>query len=172
MTPGTELNPQIVHMPAQTGLVLTPQFDIGYKLNVVGGTINSQKQFFAKGETVTITANAPQTGYVFICWEGDTSNLDDPYKLTPTVTIPNSAITLTAKLVETSSRNSIGYITTPVDTTGIVLVEDITIISGQIEVGCLITDSLGHIYMITNYDTTSTSVTQLTKTLKGGNVYE
>lgn len=172
LTPGTELNPQIVHMPAQTGLVLTPQFDIGYKLNVVGGTINSQKQFFVKGETVTITANAPQTGYVFICWEGDTSNLDDPYKLTPTVTIPNSAITLTAKFVETSSRNSIGYITTPVDTTGIVLVEDITIISGQIEVGCLITDSLGHIYMITNYDTTSTSVTQLTKTSKGGNVYE
>jgi hypothetical protein len=63
-----------------------------YQLTVVGG---SGSGAYAAGTVVTIKA-AAQTGKVFAGWTGSTSYLSGTTSATATVTMPASAITLTA----------------------------------------------------------------------------
>lgn len=75
-----------------------------YALNVTGGTGTTS---CTSGTQVTITANVP-SGKVFDKWTGDTSCVADPNSATTTVTMPGSAVNLTATFKDPT-------VVTPVD---------------------------------------------------------
>ena len=54
----------------------------------------------------------------------------------------------------------------------IINIEDITVISGTIGLGFIITDSQGHFYVVTNVNNDTVTVTRMTKIVEGGDVYE
>ncbi|HEY5141772.1 MAG TPA: hypothetical protein VIJ25_21010, partial [Methylococcales bacterium] len=64
-----------------------------YALTVSGGSGSGS---YAAGTNVTIAASAPVTGKVFDKWTGDTTYVSSTTSAATTVTMPSSAITLTA----------------------------------------------------------------------------
>lgn len=66
---------------------------VTYSLNVTGGTGGGE---YAEGATVTITANAPETGKEFTSWTLDGVTVDDKTKAEITFTMPANAVTATA----------------------------------------------------------------------------
>ena len=109
----------------------------------------------------------------FQYWEGDTDILSSKYDATPTVTTITGTTTLTAVYSTDTNRNSIGYVESSLKDTSTIDNTSINIISGEIEVGFIITDSIGHIYIITSIDNEANTSTiyRMTKTVQGGNVY-
>jgi len=82
----------VVTMPAQA-VNLTATYKSVYYLTVTYGNGDG---YYASGDKVTITANAPAFGKVFAKWIGDTSYVSSIYSSVATVTMPAKAITLTA----------------------------------------------------------------------------
>ena len=64
-----------------------------YSVTVTNGTGGGE---YAEGETVTITANAPETGKKFTSWTLDGVTVDDKTKAEITFTMPANAVTATA----------------------------------------------------------------------------
>ena len=64
-----------------------------YQLTVTGGTGGGE---YAEGATVTITANAPETGKEFTSWTIEGVTVDDKTKAEITFTMPANAVTATA----------------------------------------------------------------------------
>jgi len=66
-----------------------------------------------------------------------------------------------------------GYVTTSLKTTNSINNSDIIIISGSIDIGFIITDSNGHMYVITAIDTehNTSTIYRMTKIVEGGNIY-
>jgi hypothetical protein len=64
-----------------------------YALTVNGGTGSGS---YEEGKTVTIVAAAPEAGKVFNEWIGDVSGIADTKAASTTVTMPSSAVTVTA----------------------------------------------------------------------------
>lgn len=174
-TPGDSNNPQYIKMPAQATEV-TANYTTKYRLTINGGTIDtsaSSQDYFVTGTEVKITADAAPTGMTFQYWSGDTDVLSNKYDATPTVTTVTGTTTLTAVYSTNANRNNIGYVTTNLKDVTTVNNSDITIISGAIEVGFIITDSLGHIYIITsvNSEANVSTIYRMTKIVQGGNTY-
>lgn len=161
---------QEVRMPERT-ITLTANYTTGYKLTVNSGTITEQGEYFVPNTTLHITANTVQ-GKNFVKWVGDTSGIGSIYDPTTTITTTNSPKTLTATYVNETDRNNIGYGLISFKASDIINITDITIISGTIGIGFIITDSLGHLYVVTDVNQTTVTVSRMTKIQKGGDVYE
>ena len=110
--------------------------------------------------------------YVFQKWEGDIDVIANKWNPTTTVTTSDETIVLTAKYSRVIDRNSIGYGLTSFISSDTINKTDITIIAGELGEGFIISDSAGHIYVVTSMDTTTVTVTRLTKVQEGGNIYE
>lgn len=175
-TAGTEAEPQFIKMPAIKEVELTPTYKTKYRLTVNNGIIDKESAnqgYYEAGTKLTITANAPAEGMKFQYWTGNTDGLSSIYDPTPTLTTVVGTTTLTPVYSLNSDENSIGYVNESLKTTSTVSNEKIIVISGQIEIGFILTDNIGHIYIITNIndkDNTST-IYRMTKTIQGGNVY-
>ena len=96
-------------MPAFDAAI-TATYATAYTLTVNSGTGGGN---YAAGAVVTITANGGPSGYVFDRWTGNTAPLANPAAMTTTVTMPASAVTVTAHYVA-----FIGYQLTVVSGTG------------------------------------------------------
>ena len=175
LTSGTPAVPQYIKMPAKR-VELTATYDTLYKLHITNGTINTTStstEYYVPNTTVNITADPAPTGMRFQYWEGDTDHLGSKYDPTTTVTTVTGTTTLTAVYSTDSERNSVGYTTNDLKNTTTISNKDITVISGEIEVGFVFTDSNGHIYVITSIDSSTdiSTVYRLTKIVQGGNIY-
>ena len=77
-----------------------------YALTVNSG---SGSGTYAAGATVTVTANAPQSGYQFAGWTGATSVLANPASATTTLTMPAAATSITATYSSTGGGGTTTY---------------------------------------------------------------
>lgn len=174
---GTEAEPQFISMPAKN-VVIQATYDTYYNLNLVSGTIDDlqedEEPFYLEGTKVNITANPPEGDKKFIRWEGDTDCVQNQFDPTTTVTIPAHGIKLTAKYALTTDQNDIAISLNYLVGSDTINKNDVTLISGKFETGCIITDSKGHNYVVTNIDeaTDTLTITRMTKIYKGGVLYE
>lgn len=173
ITAGDSEHPQYIRMPAEK-IRIAAQYIINYHVTIYMGKMdnNETSGYFAPNTTINITANAPQEGYIFQKWVGDTANIGSIWDPTTTLTVTDHIKSVTAIYSRLSDRNDIGYVLTSLVESDNINVEDITIISGEIQPGFIITDSIGHLYTITSINDTTASITRLTRTQKGGNIYE
>jgi uncharacterized repeat protein (TIGR02543 family) len=90
-----------VTMPAQAVTVTaTYEEDPKYTLTVTSGSGDGS---YYESQVVGITADAPDTGYVFNGWTGDTAYVANVNMASTNVTMPASNITVTATYEETPS---------------------------------------------------------------------
>lgn len=174
-TPGDSNNPQFIKMPAEA-TEITATYKTKYRLTINGGIIDKEETnqgYYETGITLTITADKAPSGMKFQYWEGDTDVLSSKYDATPTLKTVTGTTTLTAIYSTDTNRNSIGYVETSLKDVSAISNADINIISGVIEIGFIITDSIGHIYIITsiNDEIDTSTIYRMTKTVQGGNVY-
>lgn len=174
-TPGTQTSPQYIKAPGTT-TEIRATYKTKYRLTLTGGTIDetsTTQEFYETGTTVNITADQAPAGTTFQYWSGDTSRVGNIYDPTTTVRTTNGVTNLTAVYSTNAERNGIGYVTTNLKNINTIDNEDITIISGEIEVGFIITDVNGHIYLVTAVDTQNDTSTiyRMTKIVQGGNIY-
>ena len=155
----------------ERAITLTANYTTSYKLTVNSGVIVEGGEYFAPNTTLHITANTIQ-GKNFVKWVGDTSGIGSIYDPTTTITTTNSPKTLTATYANETDRNNVGYGLISFKASDIINITDITIISGTIGIGFIITDSLGHLYVVTDVNQTTVTVSRMTKIQKGGDVYE
>lgn len=157
---------QTIKMPARN-ITIKAIYDTSYLLKVNNGT---NEGFYKEGETISISANEPEENYKFSHWEGDISCINDGKTYNPniTITMPNGPITLTAKYTDKNSQNDIGYTLTDIYNNDNISIENIIVISGTIQKGFIITDTLGHIYVVTDIISNTANITRLT-TKQGGN---
>lgn len=176
LMPGTQAEPQYIKMPDQH-TELIADYVMTYRLELEGGTIDGTEgkrvEFYEIGTVKGITADEAPIGMKFQRWEGDIeyiSRVDDP---TTTVEITNLPIKLKAVYSTDEDRNDIGYAEMDLIEADNINNNDIHIIAGKIEVGFILTDISGHIYMITSVNTTSntSAIYRMTKINKGGNLY-
>ena len=147
---------QAVKMPARN-IEITALYSTSYLLKVN----NVEKGYYLKGETIQISAEEIE-GKTFQRWDGNTECIDNKYNPNITVTMPEGSVTLTPIYSNTNERNSIGYTLTDIYDSATIAVEDVTVISGEIEVGFIITDISGHIYVVTNITDNQLRITRLT----------
>lgn len=176
LTPGTSSTPQYIKMPGKATEIIA-NYRTLYKLALTNGTIDSTSTtsgYYETGITVNITADTPATGLMFQYWSGDTSRVANIYDPTTTVTTTGGVTNLTAVYSTINDRNNIGYTNTDLKSTSVISNNSITVISGTIGVGFIITDVNGHIYIVTAVDTQNNTSTiyRMTKIVRGGNIYE
>ena len=87
-------SPLTITMPANDINVAAVLEDIDYTVTVTGGTANKTTAHY--GDTVTITANEPETGKRFTSWTIEGVTVDDKTKAEITFTMPANAVTATA----------------------------------------------------------------------------
>lgn len=168
---GTSNDPQYVKMPARR-IEITGTYTSAYKVTIVGGHIlDTQEQYFTEGTTINITADVPE-GKVFSRWTGNTDGIGSIYDPTTTVLIGNASKQITAVFSNPGDRNSIGYGLISFISNDIININDINIISGELGIGFIITDSKGHFYVVTRLDGNNATIVRMTKIYEGGEVYE
>lgn len=138
-------------------------YNILYKL-IVDGEIHG---YYKPGDQIQLTVQEPE-GKRFTYWHGDTDCLDNKYNLTVTVTMPNSIVNLKTEYHNINDNNSIGYALTSLLNNDTIDIENINIISGEIGPGFIITDSDGHIYIITQIIDNTAHIMRLTEIQGGG----
>ena len=173
--PGTSTIPQYIKMPNKN-VELIATYNTYYKFTVTNGIINGTSKstdYYLPNTTVSITANPAPTGMTFQYWTGDTGQLANRYSPATTVTTVTGTTTLTAVYSTNTDRNSVGYAIISLKDVNTINNNDINVISGEIEAGFILTDSDGHIYLITSVDTSTDTSTiyRLTKIVQGGNTY-
>ena len=147
---------QAVKMPNRN-IEITALYDISYLLS-----INSiEYGYYLEGEKIQISAEEIE-GKTFRYWDGNTDCVDNKYNPNITVTMPKGSVNLIPVYSNTNERNDIGYTLTDLYDNDTIALEDITIISGEIETGFIITDVSGHIYVITNIVDDKITITRLT----------
>lgn len=176
LTPGTSTLPQQIKMPAKR-TEITANYKTKYRITLTNGIIDetsTSQGYYEAGTILNITATPPSSGMTFQYWTGDTSRVTSIYDPTPTVTTTTGITNLTAVYSTNTERNSIGYVTTDLKSQTTINNENITMIAGEIEIGTLITDSNGHIYIITNINQQDdiSTIYRMTKIVRGGNIYD
>lgn len=147
---------QAVKMPSRN-IEITALYDISYLLS-----INSiEHGYYLEGEEIQISAEEIE-GKTFRYWDGDTDCVDNKYNPNIVVTMPKGSVNLIPVYSNTNERNSIGYTLTDLYDNDTIASEDITIISGEIEIGFIITDISGHIYVVTNIVNDTITIMRLT----------
>ena len=168
--PGDGDNPQVIKMPTRN-VTIKANYDITYRLKVVDGNIDGKSEgFFAKGTKVEVHANEPEQGKRFSHWTGNTNYIDGGLKFNPniTVTMPDGGIELVANYVNENNRNDIYQSTNYLYDATTVNALDVTPISGNLEFGCIVIDSKGHLYVVNNINNDVLTIVRLTKK-QGGN---
>ena len=174
---GTEANPQIIRMPPKD-IVIQATYDTLYNLDITDGTIDNLEEddgpFFLEGTEVNITADTPPENKKFVRWEGDIEFVQNPFDETTTVTIPNYGIKLIAKYTLITDQNDIAISLNNLTENDTINKNDLTLISGKFQKGCIITDSKGHNYIVMDMDevTNILTIERMTKIYKGGVLYE
>ena len=87
-------SPLTITMPANDINVAAVLEDIDYTVTVTGGTADKTTAHY--GDSITITANAPETGKRFTGWTIEGVTVDDKTKAEITFTMPANAVTATA----------------------------------------------------------------------------
>jgi hypothetical protein len=172
-TPGTANAPQFIKMPGKN-TEIQATYKTLYKLSLTNGTIDESGEstgYYETGTVLHITA-ATQSGLKFQYWEGDTARVGNIYDPTTTVETAGGVTTLRAVYSNTEEVNNTGYALMTLKTVTTVNNGDIHIISGEIKNGFILTDNLGHIYIITDAGNTTSTIHKMTKTNKGGNIYD
>lgn len=165
-------NPQVIIMPAKA-LELEATFTRKYRLNLINATSDGQSQIFSEpGIQIPVVANQPQTGKVFWKWSGDTDYIigNSLYNLTITVGMPETPINLTALYEDASDPTDIGYTSEDLYSKTQINTSDITIISGTIRFGFIITDVKGHLFMVDQVENGVATIIRLTQKQSGGDV--
>lgn len=172
LVPGTYDNPIYIKMPV-TAVGLKANYITSYKLGLTNATIDATGEtsgFYNAGQSVNITADTI-TGMTFQYWEGDTDTITNIYDPTTTVTTVAGSTTLRAIYSTDSERNDIGYTALSLSNSTTVDNANINVISGTIQNGFILTDSVGHIYVIVNINNNVSTIVRLTKIDRGGNIY-
>lgn len=157
---------QAVKMPSKN-IEITALYSISYLLSV-----NSiENGYYLEGEKIQISAEEIE-GKTFRYWEGDTDCVDNKYNPNITITMPKGSVNLIPVYSNTNERNSIGYTLTELYNNDTILLEDIIIVSGEIETGFIITDNSGHIYVITSVVDNQAYIVRLTTTDTGTDMIE
>lgn len=170
--PGSANEPQYIKMPLER-TEITAEYYETYKLEVNGGHIDgTQIEFFANGDVVSIVADPPDQDHIFCKWEGDTDNIGNVYDPTTTITITDSSKVINATYVDSSNNNYVGYGTINFEPDDIIDSSYITIIYGTLEVGFILTDAKGHVYVVTDINGNDVSIARLTSVLRGGDIDE
>lgn len=161
---GTGDDPQVIKMPSRN-ITITANYDIGYRLKITNGINPDGKteEFYAGGTIVKITANEPAEGEHFSHWIGNTEYLDNRYNPEPTVTMPNGGIELTAVYASEANRNDVALINNSIYDQTTLNSSELNLVSGEIELGCMVIDNKGHIYTITNIEETTLTIYRLTQ---------
>ena len=158
---GTKDDPQIIRMPARN-ITITANYTTSYAL-FIDSVI---KGYYKKGETIKVSATEID-GKTFMYWEGDTDYIDNKYNPNITVTMPSGSVNIIPKYHNSTDNNNIGYTLTDLSNNDTIDIKDITIISGTIQDGFIITDKNGNIYIVTGFTDTTCNVIKLTKTQGG-----
>ena len=172
LIPGTYDNPIYIKMPA-TAVGLKANYITSYKLNLTNATIDDTGEtsgFYEEGKAVSITADTIE-GMTFQYWEGDIDTITNIYDPTTTVTTVAGSTTLRAIYSTDSERNDIGYTALSLSDSTTVDNANINVISGTIQNGFILTDNMGHIYVIVNINNNTSTIVRLTKIDRGGNIY-
>ena len=172
LVPGTYDNPIYIRMPA-TAVGLKANYIASYKLGLTNATIDSTGEtsgFYENGTRVNITADTI-SGMTFQYWEGDTDTIIDIHDPTTVVTTVEGSTSLRAVYSVDSERNDIGYTTLSLSTSTTVDNTNINIISGTLQAGFILTDSVGHIYVVVSINNGVSTIVRLTKIDRGGNGY-
>ena len=175
LVPGTATEPQFIKMPGQA-TEIKATYNTLYRLTLNGGSIDETgltQDYFKSGTKLAITADPAPEGMKFQYWEGDTDKLASKYDRTTTVTTATGVTTLKAVYSTDSEQNSVGYVETSLIDSTTISNDNIIVISGTIEVGFMLTDSNGHIYIVTsvNEATGVSTIYRMTKVVQGGNIY-
>ena len=173
--PGDIQHPQQIKMPAKR-VEIKATYVTKYRVTLTGGVIDDtelSEGFYEEGSSITITADPAPEGMRFQYWDGDSNRLTSKYDPTTTLTTSSGVTNLRAVYSTDANRTEIGYVNSSLKTENTVSNDDITIIAGTIEPGFIITDSDGHIYIVTSVDTetNTSSIYRMTKIVKGGNIY-
>ena len=173
LTPGTSANPQIVLMPAKD-VVIQASYRTKYKFYITNGTIDSQDTYFVPGTLLNITADTAPSGMTFQRWDGDTQNIANIYDPTTTITTVQGITRIFPVYSTDADRNGIGYVLTDLSDSNIINNNDIIKYDQNMTLGngFIITDTKGHIYIISSYGEPTSSILRMTKISKGGDVYE
>lgn len=158
---GTKDDPQIIRMPTRN-ITITANYTTSYAL-FIDSVI---KDYYKKGETIKVSATEID-GKTFMYWEGDTDYIDNKYNPNITVTMPSGSVNIIPKYHNSTDNNNIGYTLTDLSNNDTIDIKDITIISGTIQDGFIITDKNGNIYIVTGFTDTTCNVIKLTKTQGG-----
>lgn len=156
--------PQTIRMPNRD-VDLTATYITEYKATLINGKFedNSTVKWLEEGDEVTITANTIE-GKTFSYWQCSVNGVvDKMYNPTTKITILNRPVVVTAVYTNTNEANGIGYVLTSLYDSDIINVENVNIISGEIDVGFLISDTTGHLYVVTNYSNSTANILRLTQ---------
>lgn len=159
--PGTADYPQVIKIPTRN-ITITGNYTTTYKLSING----IEYGYYSEGEKIKISAEEIE-GKRFTYWTGDISYVDNQYNPNITVTMPKGAINIIPNYHNINDNNYIGYSLTNLSNNDTINIEDITIISGEVSVGFLITDDDGHIYIVTEVVDNTAKIIRLT-TIQGG----
>lgn len=159
--PGTADYPQTVKMPTRN-ISISAVYTTAYSLSV-----NSEiKDYYNQGDKIQLSAEEFE-GKRFTYWTGDVSAVDNAYNPNITVTMPNKSINLIPNYHNINDNNYVGYSLTSLSNNDTINIEDITIISGELSPGFMITDNDGHIYVATDVVGNTAKIVRLT-TVQGG----
>lgn len=157
----SEDDAQVIKMPTRN-ITITGTYTTTYKL-----TVNSEEiGYYKEGDKVNVSAEEIE-GKRFLYWKGDVDYVDNKYNPNIVVTMPKGGVSLVPVYHNSNDNNYIGYSLTDLTKYDNIKIEDIKIISGNVEKGFIITDSNGHIYVVTDIVNTTCNIMRLTK-IQGG----
>lgn len=159
--PGTPDYPQTIKMPSKN-IIISAVYTTAHRLSVN----NITNGYYEEGTTVKLSAENVE-GKRFTYWTGDTSYVDNPYNPNITVKMPDGSINLVPNYHNGNDNNSVGYSLTSLSGNDTINIEDIVIISGEVNVGFLITDNAGHMYIVTDITENIATIMKLTTTQGG-----
>ena len=163
-TAGTEDEPQTIKMPNQNTEIVA-NYNTKYKISLSNGKFEDTTtlKWLEENDEVTIIADTIENktfSYWLCSINGIITNI---YNSTTTIKVPNAGLTVTAIYTNKNEQNGIGYVLTSLYDNDIINLENINIISGEIDTGFIISDSMGHLYVVTNYDATTANILRLTQ---------
>lgn len=156
---GTPNSPQVIVMPDEN-ISLTAEYTVTlYTLTVANGMGSGR---FVEGDAMPIQGTIDVPYLTFSHWEGGTSYIVNPLAEQTSIIMPGENITVRAVYASTLPDNDSGYVTSDLSSQSTVNRDAITILSGTIQTGFIITDSVGYMYIVTGVSGDTISIQSLT----------
>lgn len=152
MKAGDADNPQVIKMPGRN-ISISGIYTTSYRVIVTNGTINGETEgYFVSDSKVKVKADNLGENLIFAYWEGDIGYLNSKYKAEAELTIPKEGVRLKAKYIDINNRNSIGIVNNNLYDDTKIDASMIELVSGKLEVGTILFDNIGHIYIVNHVD--------------------